>query len=204
MYLFRSVHFLSAAIIAAADRSDLPPGENLQGALQGCSEVDCPWDGKCKIEGQTFTQLGVTNFTSVISPSPFNWIMAGRIYHTGSEPRQAYEKQYYIGVPNDITDELVALGGCALFFPRERFGFQSLDRHTSSGTCDDALGPRCVDALKAQVKHIVNKIDPKKTPLGQVCLELQHELADNDIVQGCQQPDQIKWAEIQTRGLYPN
>lgn len=74
---------------------------NLTSPLQGCSQVTCPSNGRCVIEKQTYTQLGVTNFTRQDSADPpFNWIVAGNT--DSSKGQQGYDKNFFLGTPEDL------------------------------------------------------------------------------------------------------
>ena len=126
------------------------------GQLVGCEAVGCPANG-CIVGSTTNLDLGITNFTSELSPDhKLTWTVGIADIPHHNAVNDTWMRSYYLGTPPslDLKKES-SIGGCALFFEYSgAYQFNASAPETSIGTCQDALSVDCVSDLLARVANI--------------------------------------------------
>ncbi|KAL9637201.1 MAG: hypothetical protein Q9164_002345, partial [Protoblastenia rupestris] len=131
--------------------------------LSTCGAVNCPLDQYsrpgCVVGNTTASELGISSFTSSLSPQPLTWTIA--VQSVGG-PLNTFERNFFIGTPPSLN--LTASGSsqsqaCALFFEgvAAYTEFPGTDPAYDQGTCDDALTQGCVNDIRTQAQtELVN------------------------------------------------
>jgi len=150
--------------------------------LVGCDAVNCPSSG-CVIGNVTNQDLGITSFTSDISPGhDLTWTMGLADIPHHNSINDTWLKSYYLGTPPTLNlRKMSAISGCALFFEYETVQFNISALETSIGTCQDALHVECVNDLLALATNSTAILSSGETSPSEsfVCSQLQRELANN-------------------------
>lgn len=122
-------------------------------SIVGCIEVGCPpatritWDN-CTVVDRSFPNIGVTRISATSEAlAELSWskgfnVDDGRLFHSS----------YYLGTPPAL--DLSNTGACALFFHgvSEDLSFGGISDELADGTCSQAMGSACVDALTARAR----------------------------------------------------
>lgn len=129
--------------------------------LLSCSDIHCPMSfgsAKCSIDETTFTEIGVANFSSTLSPDPLTWTVG---FAPEAITNSTDERRYYLSTPRGLgLDTRTDITGCVLFFIGIEGGLSfvpyntGIDLGTVSGTCADALGSTCVADVTSQARGL--------------------------------------------------
>lgn len=117
----------------------------------GCADLNClPLDQattlfNCTVASKSFGAVGVARIPTNTPYLPkMTWTEGAAIYDRDTQP--IFDKSFYLGAPPHTN--LTGTGACAVFFNNANATFKSGPREdVSTGTCQDALGPDCVNAL---------------------------------------------------------
>jgi hypothetical protein len=152
--------------------------------LVGCDAAGCPrnpkfaFDSFCDLDGIVYNDLGITNFTSALSSSPFTWTIGiSETADPSSSTKENFSRGFYLGAPPPLNmSDLTTITGCALFFE----GISSIlsfpgTLDTSIGTCSDALSATCVTDLLAQAASTLLQISKSS---GNICEALTDALSN--------------------------
>lgn len=131
--------------------------------LLSCSEIDCPvsyGSARCQLDNTTFTELGVSKFSSALFPDPLSWTVG---YTPPAFTHSTDQRRFYLGTPPALNlSSRTDVTGCALFFVGIEGGLSFVESNgttlvlgTSSGTCADALGSTCVSNLTSQTHDVI-------------------------------------------------
>ena len=131
----------------------------------GCNGVQCPLtSGKsfvsnCTLGNITAENIGVTNFTTNLSPQPLTWTIGQS--EKKSVSTSVVGRDFYLGQPPSLNmQQQSGTADCAIFFhgiaPSLKFpDLPGSGQPGSSGTCADTLTTPCMDALQAQIAVIL-------------------------------------------------
>lgn len=175
--------------------------------IQGCDLVSCPLDqyGRqyCPIGNITASNIGVTNFTTSLSPEPFTWtttLSSSDIQRNHS--LTAYERGYLLGLPPSLDLESVkSLTGCALFFDgiSSKLKFPGNFTGGDIGTCQDAMGSSCVADIQTQTRSILAHFATTAEAESSLCANLESALRDKPPT-SCNFVQGGSWGSIHARG----
>lgn len=118
--------------------------------LLSCADIGCPTVGKdtnCSVNGTRLTDLGVSNFSTSLSPKPLSWTVGYVNGTNGSEDR----REFYLGMPSNLDlSNVSSVSGCSLVFTGTTYA--SMDK-SASGNCSDGLGASCTSQLLKQAQE---------------------------------------------------
>jgi hypothetical protein len=175
--------------------------------LLGCDAIACPLNefgvGYCPIGNITATELGVTNFSTAISPEPLTWTttISSSADHANSS-LEVYERGFYLGTPASLnlqkTDNFT---GCALFFDAvsSSLHFPRHNQDKDVGTCQDTLGSSCVADLMSQVNQKFSEVTKAANHTSNICSDLASALR-NTSPHSCNATHGGTWGTINARG----
>jgi hypothetical protein len=124
--------------------------------LVGCEAVDCPAGG-CIVGSTTNLDLGITKFTSGLSPDhSLTWTVGIADTHHHNAINDTWMKSYYLGTPPSLDlEKESSIGGCALFFEDSgTYQFNHSTPETSIGTCQELWSAECVNDLLARLANV--------------------------------------------------
>ena len=150
--------------------------------LLSCSDIHCPMSyafANCNIDETTFTEIGVANFSSSLSPDPLTWTIG---FAPEAITSSTDERRYYLSTPRGLgLDTRTDITGCAMFFigiegglsfPRDESDFVL---GTAEGTCADALGSTCVADVTSQARGLAaNSTTLGDSECSSIALTLQY------------------------------
>ena len=167
--------------------------------LVGCDAVDCPPDlqnpsvSSCDLGGVNYYSLGIANFTSALSPSPFTWTLgASQTDAPANSSGELWTRGFYLGAPPTVNmSDLTTTTGCALFFEgvSSSLQFPAANLDTSIGTCSDALNSACVEDLLAQATSTLLELSKSSS---NICEALKDSL-QNNAPKSCSAVQQGNW-----------
>ncbi|KAI1459465.1 hypothetical protein F4805DRAFT_63664 [Annulohypoxylon moriforme] len=156
-------------LVLAASTATL--AQDLNQTIVGCAELGCPASSQdtandnCTIaDTGSFPYVGLTRVSSNSSSlSGLSWVKGVNITDSASSANsntsRTFHSSFYLGAP--ATQSLNASGGaCAVFLRGAEswdmsFGGENATDETAQGTCADAMGASCVDALVARAKTTI-------------------------------------------------
>ncbi|XXH02553.1 hypothetical protein Hte_008930 [Hypoxylon texense] len=177
----RTTVTITALAAAAAQAQDLNQ------TIVGCIEVECPAaadnvNDNCAVaDTGSFPSIGLTRVpTGNSALSGLSWVKGFNI--TDSSSGRAFHSSFYLGTPPglNLTD---STGACAVFLHGASgslsFG-QNATSATAQGTCADAMGSSCVDALVSRARTLVEGYagEDDRPSISDVCARLQKDLED--------------------------
>ncbi|RYP64624.1 hypothetical protein DL770_009159 [Monosporascus sp. CRB-9-2] len=150
--------------------------------IYGCVDVGCPAstqdsaNDNCTVAGRSFPYVGTTRIpTGSGALTGLTWSKGFNITSNGE---RMVGSSYYLGSPPDL--DLSNTGACAIFFHGASqlisFGADSVNDETGQGTCNDAMGSACVDALTARARNL--DIDDGASS-EEVCVRLRDDFEEN-------------------------
>jgi hypothetical protein len=175
--------------------------------LLGCGDIACPLNVigavNCPIGNITATEIGVTNFSTAISPEPLTWTttISSSTDHAHSS-LQVYERGFYLGTPASLNlQETNNFTGCALFFDTISSSLHFPEYHLNKvmGTCQDALGSSCVSNLMAQVSQKFSEVTKAANETSNICTDLASAL-HNTALHTCNTTHGGTWGNVTARG----
>ena len=174
--------------------------------LVGCDAVGCPPDpqnpfiSSCGLGGVDYYSLGITNFTSALSPSPFTWTLgSARSDVPANASGQLWSRGFYLGAPPTVDmSVLTTTIGCALFFEgiSTSLRFPGANWDASIGTCGDALSNSCVTDLLAQATSSLLQLS---NSTGLSCEALKDSL-QNSAPKSCAAAHEGVWGAMTAKG----
>ncbi|KAI0882235.1 uncharacterized protein GGS22DRAFT_195974 [Annulohypoxylon maeteangense] len=156
-----------AVLVLAASTQTL--AQDLKQTIVGCVELECPPSSKdtandnCTIaDTGSFPYVGLTRISSNSSSplSSLSWVKGVNITSssTSTVPR-TFHSSFFLGAPPtlSVNASSSATGACAVFLRGAEawdmaFG-EEVVKETAQGTCADAMGVSCVDALVGRAKE---------------------------------------------------
>ncbi|RYP55131.1 hypothetical protein DL768_000250 [Monosporascus sp. mg162] len=174
--------------------------------IYGCVDVGCPAstqdaaNDNCTVAGRSFPYVGITRIpTGSEALTGLTWSKGFNI--TGNSERML-GSSYYLGTPPDL--DLGNTGACAIFFHgASRSIFFETDAptdETTQGTCNDAMGSACVDALTARARNLDIGEDASSE---EVCARLRDDLEEN-MDDACAPITGGSWTNLTTVALTGN
>ncbi|RYP08224.1 hypothetical protein DL764_002039 [Monosporascus ibericus] len=150
--------------------------------IYGCVDVGCPpstqgsANDNCTLAGRSFPYVGITRIpTGSEALAGLTWSKGFNI--TDSRERM-FGSSYYLGSPPGL--DLSNTGACAIFFHgvSRSISFETdpPTDETTQGTCNDAMGSACVDALTARARNL-DIGDGASSE--EVCARLRDDLEEN-------------------------
>ncbi|KAI1413249.1 hypothetical protein F5Y13DRAFT_161846 [Hypoxylon sp. FL1857] len=179
----RAALTISAVAVAAAQVQ----AQDLNQTIVGCVEVDCPASSQDSVNDNctvadtgSFTYIGLTRQPGNDSAlAGLSWVKGFNI--TDSSSGRNFHSSFYLGAPPSLSLN-ASTGGCAIFMHGVSgsisFGQNGTDP-TSQGTCNDAMGSSCVDALTAAARsHIQDYTSGSgdRPSIADACARLQSDL----------------------------
>ncbi|KAI1760527.1 hypothetical protein GGR53DRAFT_76888 [Hypoxylon sp. FL1150] len=177
----RSTLTITALAVAAVQAQDLNQ------TIVGCVEVECPAaadnvNDNCSIaDTGSFPSIGLTRVpTSNSALSGLSWVKGFNI--TDANAQRTFHSSFYLGTPADLNLSNWT-GACAVFLHGVSgslsFG-QNKTAATAEGTCADAMGSSCVDALVLRVRTLVDGYvkEDDRPSISDTCARLQKDLED--------------------------
>lgn len=176
--------------------------------LLGCAEIGCPVNSElqstCQINGSHIPTLGFTNFTTSLTSDPLSWTVGYARGTPNNTANGADERVYYLGTPSNLDlNSVSSVSGCALFFVGVEAGLSFTSPgtpevyNTNPGTCDDALGVKCVSDLIQQTQNYTNSLNN-----GAFHCSVLGEMLKNNPPASCSTPGSIAstWGDIIAKG----
>ncbi|KAI1774802.1 hypothetical protein F4818DRAFT_73676 [Hypoxylon cercidicola] len=177
----RTTITITALAAAAAQAQDLNQ------TIVGCVEVECPAaadnvNDNCAIaDTGSFPSIGLTRVpTDNSALSGLSWVKGFNI--TDANSQRTFHNSFYLGTPPDLNLSN-STGGCAVFLHGASgslsFG-QNETSATAEGTCADAMGSLCVDALVSRARTLVEGYanEDDRPSISDTCARLQRDLED--------------------------
>ncbi len=145
--------------------------QDLSQTIVGCVDLECPAatdnvNDNCTIaDTGSFSSVGLTrvplgsgdsNGTNSATLAGISWVKAFTVASAGDS--RAFISSFYLGSPPSLQPQLNAsTGGCAVFMhgASSSITFGGELNGTSQGTCADAMGASCVDALVSRATTLV-------------------------------------------------
>jgi hypothetical protein len=212
---------ISSAMMNSERRTVLRPGFTLAAVviamrisnnvvdaqLLGCDAVNCPQNQQnplqslCNLDGIANIEIGITNFTSAISPEPLTWTVGvSGLPDFANSTEQIWSRNFYLGTPPALNmTDLNTITGCALFFEgissSLRFPGSNID--TSIGSCNDALSAACVTDLMSQANSSLLQLTQSTQ---NVCEGLEAALR-NSAPKSCKITQDGAWGSITAKGM---
>ncbi|KAI0015967.1 hypothetical protein F4780DRAFT_761497 [Xylariomycetidae sp. FL0641] len=170
--------------------------ESLSQTIVGCAEVGCPADqdgvnDNCTIAGSSYPNVGLTRIgAGDAALAGLSWLEGfnSTTPDDGGDDRTLH-RSYYLATPPDVSlDD--GTGACAVFLHGIAPGlsfvnapkYSQADNETvlaeTEGTCADAMGDSCVQALLDRAKKVAEGLGEKASS-AEACQQLQSELEDN-------------------------
>ncbi|RYO75389.1 hypothetical protein DL766_005617 [Monosporascus sp. MC13-8B] len=180
--------------------------QDTEKTIYGCVDVGCPASTRdsandnCTVAGRSFPYVGVTRIpTSSEALTGLTWSKGFNI--TGDGERR-FGSSYYLGSPADL--DLSNTGACAIFFhgASRSISFETdpATDETTQGTCSDAMGSACVDALTARARNL-DIGDGASSE--EVCARLRDDLREN-MDDACARITGGSWSNLTTVALTGN
>lgn len=153
-------------------------GQNLSSTIVGCIDVDCPirpntTDTQCTVIDQTFHAVGLARIP-VTSKSLTGLSWTEGVAAVDAIGNRTYLTNFYLGTPPDTN--LTGTGACAVFFGEvsKAASFHS-DVKEAQGTCQEAIGAECVNALVERA----TLVDVKGLGNVEACTKLETAFKEN-------------------------
>ncbi|RYP34248.1 hypothetical protein DL767_004371 [Monosporascus sp. MG133] len=150
--------------------------------IYGCVDVGCPAstqdsaNDNCTVAGRSFPYVGITRIpTSSEALTGLTW---SKGFNITGDNESVFGSSYYLGSPPDL--DLSNTGACAIFFhgASRSISFEpdTPNDEIDQGTCNDAIGSACVDALTARARNL-DIGDGASSE--EVCARLRDDLEEN-------------------------
>ncbi|RYP63363.1 hypothetical protein DL769_006978 [Monosporascus sp. CRB-8-3] len=174
--------------------------------IYGCVDVGCPAstqdsaNDNCTVAGRSFPYVGITRIpTGGEALTGLTWSKGFNITDNGE---RMFGSSYYLGSPPDL--DLSNTGACAIFFHGVSgsisFETDPPNDETTQGTCSDAMGAACVDALTARARNLDIG---DGTSAEEVCARLRDDLEEN-MDDACARIAGGSWSNLTTVALTGN
>ncbi|KAI1189213.1 hypothetical protein F5B17DRAFT_392343 [Nemania serpens] len=161
--------------------------QDLNSTIVGCVDLDCPAstadtaNDNCTVADKSFTYVGLTRIpTTQESLQGLSWTKGFNIIDLPNNNR-TFQNSFYLGTPPDL--KLSSTGACSVFFhgvsTSLSFGGDNGKNETSQGTCADAMGSDCVNALLNRAKTFIKESENNNTSDTDLCSALQDHLHNN-------------------------
>ena len=151
----------------------------------------------CKVINETYTVIGVAQIpTDAGSGLPnFSWTEGVSVIDT--KPNRTFHKSFYFGAPP--TTNLGGTGACAVFLTgvSQSVRFAGNDVARTRGTCEEALGADCVQALTSRAEAL----DVRGLGSTEACEKLRQDLEGSPIDPVCAKAANTvgKWSGVVAR-----
>lgn len=172
------------AVAATAGAAAL--AQDLNQTIVGCVEVECPASStdnandNCTVANTgSFSSIGLTRVpTNNSALAGLSWAKGFNI--TDSSSGRSFHNSFYLGTPPEFELNS-STGACAVFLHGVSgalsFGQNETDA-TAEGTCGDAMGSACVDALVSRARSLVDGYSGGLSN-SDACSRLQKDLEDS-------------------------
>jgi hypothetical protein len=198
--------YLPTLFKVALSLSLLAPKAGAQN-LKGCDLVPCPLNQYgvqyCPIANVTATAIGVSNFTTSLSPDPLTWTTTISFYpDPQNSSMSGFERGYLLGLPPTVDlSSAENVTGCALFFDEisSKLKFPGNDTDVDTGTCQDAMGALCVADLQSQARSVLANLSATVGLGTTICSDLESALHDTPPA-SCSFLQDGTWGSIHARG----
>lgn len=176
--------------------------QDLNSTIVGCVEVGCPastaiakTDDNCTVAGDSFSYVGLTRLpTTQQNLKGLSWTKGFGALD------QSFLSSFFLGTPPDLN--LSNTGACSVFLhgvSTTLLFSSSSDSETSEGTCADAMGSACVDALLDRARTLFKGSNTNSTSSADLCSALQDNL-DKNMDNACQRVSQGSWTNLSSTG----
>ncbi|KAK6949299.1 hypothetical protein Daesc_009374 [Daldinia eschscholtzii] len=199
----RKVFAISALAAATVHAQDL------RQTIVGCADLECPADGPgstsddCTVaDTGSFIYVGLTRVpTDNDALSGISWTKGFDV--GSSDNKRQFQNTFYLGTPPDLQLNN-STGACAVFLhgASKNLAFPGENSEPAQGTCADAMGSSCVDALVSRARNLVNGYNSgdEKLSVSEVCSRLQEDLEDSND-EACAKISQGHWSNFTSTTL---
>ncbi|KAL7620433.1 hypothetical protein AAE478_009428 [Parahypoxylon ruwenzoriense] len=180
-----------SALAAAAAQAQ---AQGLNQTIVGCVEVECPASSQdtandnCTVaDTGSFTSVGLTRAPVKNSSAlaGLSWVKGFNITDSEADGR-SFHSSFFLGKPPDL-DISVGTGACAIFLHgvSESLSFgQNATTDTAYGTCSDAMGSSCVNAVVARAESVAAGFigggdGDRPANVSDACARIQRDLEDH-------------------------
>ncbi|KAI1122809.1 hypothetical protein F5Y10DRAFT_253289 [Nemania abortiva] len=185
--------------------------QDLNSTIVGCVEVGCPAstadtaNDNCTVVDDSFTYVGLTRVpTTQESLQGLSWTKGFDIIDSPQNNR-SFQSSFFLGTPPDLN--LNNTGACSVFLhgvsTSLSFGNDGTNNETSQGTCADAMGSACVNALLDRARTLFQGSETNSTSNADLCSALQDNL-DKNMDDACQRVSQGSWTNLSSTALTGN
>lgn len=177
--------------------------------LVGCEKVSCPLSSdktqpQCSIGNVTTAAIGITNFATPLSITPFTWTLTTQDL---PDSPKLFEHDFFLGTSRLVSLDSSNIQACALFFDgvSPNLKFPGTDAETDQGTCADALSQSCVDDLGQQAEKalsdlLTNAEGSDRAEVGTLCNGVNDALKDH-APSTCTVASNSQWGDVLARKL---
>ncbi|KAF3057233.1 hypothetical protein GL218_06102 [Daldinia childiae] len=198
--------FAISALAAAAAQVQ---AQDLNQTIVGCVDVECPVsstsnvDDNCTVaDTGSFIYVGLTRVpTDNDALSGLSW---SKGFNVGSsDNKREFQSTFYLGTPPDLQLDN-STGACAVFLhgASRNLAFPGDNHETAQGTCADAMGSSCVDALVSRARTLVNGYNSgsERLSVSEACSRLQSDLEDSKD-EACARISEGHWSNFTSAAL---
>ncbi len=173
--------------------------------IVGCAAIGCPAstqdtaNDNCTVAGRSFPYVGITSIPSASEAlSGLAWSKGFNITDSQDQGGRTFGSSFYLDTPADL--DLGNTGACAIFFhgasPFLTFDRDAPTDETTQGTCGDAMGSACVDALTKRARDL--DVGDATSP-GEACDKLREDFEKN-MDDACLQISKGSWSNLTSVG----
>ncbi|KAI3322530.1 hypothetical protein HD806DRAFT_128338 [Xylariaceae sp. AK1471] len=185
--------------------------QDLNTTIVGCAGLDCPASSadtandNCTVVDNSFTYVGLTRApTTQDSLKGVSWTKGFHIVDLPGNNR-TFQSSFFLGMPPDL--KLRDTGACSVFLhgvsASLSFGDDGADVETSQGTCANAMGSECVDALLERARDFFNDTKTSNNSDADLCSALQDDLHQN-MDDACLRVSKGSWTNLTSTALTGN
>ncbi|KAI1103607.1 hypothetical protein F4804DRAFT_309684 [Jackrogersella minutella] len=184
---------LTVSALALAATQLQVHAQELDQTIVGCAELDCPASSadtandNCTIaDTGSFPNVGLTRVpSSDAALAGLSWVKGFNVTDPPTGNR-TFHSSFYLGAPSSLALN-ASTGACAVFLHGAAawslaFGVNGTGE-TAQGTCSEAMGSTCVDAIVARAKELVGDYTDSDdvTSTVDACAKLQSDLLDSTL-----------------------
>ncbi|KAI1464083.1 uncharacterized protein F4812DRAFT_222112 [Daldinia caldariorum] len=196
--------FAVSALAAAAARA-----QDLRQPIVGCADLECPASSRGDVNDNcTVADTGSYIYVGLTRIPTDNDALSGISWSKGfnvgsSDNKREFQSTFYLGTPPDLQLNN-STGACAVFLhgASQNIAFPGEDSEPAQGTCTDALGSSCVDALVSRARTLVNGYNSgsESLSISEACSRLQQDLEDSND-QACTRVSKGHWSNFTSVAL---
>ncbi|KAI0505422.1 hypothetical protein F5B22DRAFT_627720 [Xylaria bambusicola] len=195
--------------IALALSTAYARAQDLKQTIVGCVDLECPAssaapaDDNCTVSDKSFSYVGLTRIPTENKDleGKISWTKGFNVINTAEDGR-TFDSVFYFGTTPDL--DLGDTGACAVFLHgienELSFDKVNVNVETAQGTCSDAMGPDCVNALVERAKKLFNNFEGDTPTSEEACSKLKDDLQKN-IDDACASITKEPWTNVSVSAL---